>query len=120
MKFISAVIVTAVLAYLLGIWLPWWAIAIAAFITAIAVKQSAGRAFFCGFAGIFLAWGILAWAANSANGGVLAARVATILPLRGSAFMLIFVTALVGALVGGMSAMTGSLLGKKGKHGRTA
>jgi len=120
MKFLSAIVLTVILAYLSGIYLPWWTIAVAAFLAGLAVAQRPGRAFLSGFLGIFLLWGTLAWQANSANEGILAARVAMILPLGGSAIMLIFATALAGALVGGMSAMTGSLLRKKGKHGRTA
>ena len=58
-------------------------------------------------------WALLAELLNGENNGILAARMALVLPLGGSAFMLIFVTAIIGALAGGFGALTGSLLRKK-------
>jgi hypothetical protein len=112
MKFLVSVLITALLAFALGLYLPWWTIAMSAFIVSILILQSPGRSFLSGFLGIFILWALLSWLANTSNDGVLAARVALILPLGGSVFMLIFVTAIVGALVGGFGALTGSLLRK--------
>lgn len=114
MKLVVSVILTALMAFAAGLYLPWWTIAPAAFIVATLIIQSQVRSFLSGFLGIFILWGSLSYLANASNDGILATRVAAIFPLGGSAFLLIFVTATVGALVGGLGALTGSLLRKKG------
>lgn len=110
MKFLVSIILTALLAFIGGLWLPWWSIAIAAFIVSLLVYQSAGKSFIGGFLGLFLLWGVLAWWIDMQNNGILSKKIASVLPLNGNPTMLIFVTALVGALVAGAAAVTGSLL----------
>ncbi len=111
MKFIASVFLTGSLSFIGGLFLPWWSIAIAAFFCAILVPQKKpGIAFLAGFSAIFLLWAGLAWWINSSNNGILAAKIAKVLPLGGSAIALIIVTALIGALVAGLASMTGSFL----------
>jgi hypothetical protein len=112
MKFLSALVLTALLAFAAGLYgaAPWWSFAITSFIVAVAVHQRAFRAFAAGFLGLFLLWGILAIMKDNANEHLLATKVANILPLGGSYWLLIFITALVGGLVAGLSALTGSFL----------
>ena len=52
MKFLTALIITALLSFITGLYLPWWGIAIAAFMVALLVHQQAGMAFLSGFSGI--------------------------------------------------------------------
>ena len=110
MKFIVATVLTAILAFISGLFLPWWGIAIAAILVAVLVHQKAGKAFLSGLLGVFLLWAGLAWWIDMKNNSVLSERIATILPLNGNSILLIGVTALVGGLVGGFAAMTGSFL----------
>lgn len=110
MKFIAAIILTALLAFIGGLRFDWWIIAIAAFLTALLVHQKAGKAFLSGFIGVFLLWGVLAWWIDMKNDGVLSKKIAEVLPLGGSSILLIFVTAVIGALVAGFGAMSGSYL----------
>lgn len=110
MKFIVATVLTALLAFISGLFLPWWGIAIAAVVVAVLVHQKAGKAFLSGLLGIFLLWAGLAWWIDMKNNGILSQRIASILPLNGNSILLIGVTALVGGLVGGFAAMTGSFL----------
>ena len=51
MKFLSAVILTALLAFATGLYgvMPWWSFAITSLIVAMAVHQKAGKAFLSGF-----------------------------------------------------------------------
>ena len=76
MKFFVAVLLTAILAFLGGIYLPWWSLVIAAFIAGVLIHQSAIRAYLAGFLGVFLLWAGLAWWADSANESLLSARIA--------------------------------------------
>ncbi len=110
MKFIVATVLTALLAFISGLFLPWWGIAIAAILVALLVHQKAGKAFLSGLLGVFLLWAGLAWWIDMKNNGILSERIASILPLNGNSILLIGITALVGGLVGGFAAMTGSFL----------
>ncbi|MEI9809166.1 MAG: hypothetical protein WDO16_15620 [Bacteroidota bacterium] len=110
MKFLVAILLTALLAFVAGLWLDWWSIAIAAFIVAMLVHQKAGKAFASGFLGVFILWGALAWWIDMKNEGILSKKIAAVLPMGGSSLALILVTALIGALVAGFGAMSGSYL----------
>ena len=110
MKFVLSIILTSLLAFAGGLWLPWWCIAIAGFISGIMIEQSPGKSFLGGFAGIFLLWSLLCWWIDIQNRGILSHKIAVILPLNGNSFLLILVTAIVGGLVGGLAAATGGLL----------
>jgi hypothetical protein len=110
MKFVTSVFLTALLSFVLALYLPWWAPAIAAFIIAALIFQRPLYAFLSGFLGLFLLWGFFAGIINASNDGILAARVAAIFPLGGSSFLLILVTALIGGLVAGLAALSGRYL----------
>lgn len=115
MKFFSATILTALLAFIGGLYMPWWSLAIAAFLVAVLIHQKAGKAFFAGFSGVFLLWAGLAWWIDIKNDGYLSKKIAQLLPLGGSTVALILVTAFIGALVAGFGAMTGSFLRSTGR-----
>ena len=115
MKFFVAVILTALLAFISGLFLPWWGIAVTSLLVAVLVHQKAGKAFFAGFWGVFLLWAALAWWIDMKNNGLLSKKIASVLPLGGNALLLIVVTGFVGGLVAGMAAMSGSFLRSSGK-----
>lgn len=110
MKLIVAILLTALLAFVGGLYLPWWSLAVAAFLIAVLVHQKAGKAFASGFIGIFLLWGALAWWIDMKNEMILSKRVAELIPLGGNHWLLILLTSFIGALVGGLAAMSGSYL----------
>lgn len=110
MKLFVAILLTALLAFVAGLYLPWWSLAVAAFLAALLIHQKAGRAFISAFLGILLLWAGLAWWIDMKNNGVLSKKIASVLPLGGNAVALIFVTGIVGGLVAGFAAMSGSFL----------
>ncbi|MEO7313341.1 MAG: hypothetical protein ABIX01_23355 [Chitinophagaceae bacterium] len=112
MKFIVTVLLTGLLAFALGGYLDWWSIAIAAFVVAALIPQRPLLAWLSGFLGLFLLWGGLSFLINEKNGGVFAAKVATVLQVGGHAMLLMFITAFVAALVAGFAALSGSYLRK--------
>ncbi|MHA4810248.1 hypothetical protein ACX0G9_19200 [Flavitalea flava] len=114
MKFIVSILLIALLSFVSGLYFPWWGIALAAFIVSAFIPQRPGLAFLAGFLALFLLWGLLAWGIDSGNAGILSKKIARILPLDGSPVLLILVTALVGALVGGGGSLTGSFLKQRG------
>jgi hypothetical protein len=115
MKFLVAVVLTALLAFISGLFLPWWGIAITSLLVAVLVHQQAGKAFLAGLLGVFLLWGGLACWIDSKNDGVLSKKIAAVLPLGGNAILLILVTGMIGGLVAGMAAMSGSFLRSSGR-----
>lgn len=110
MKFLTATLLTLLLAFVSGLYLPWWGIAIVALLVAAIVHQKAGKAFLSGFLGLFLLWGVLAFWIDMKNDHILSQKIAAILPLGGNSILLILVTALVGGLVAGFAALSGSFL----------
>jgi hypothetical protein len=115
MKFLVAIILTALLAFISGLYLPWWGIAITSLLVAVIIHQKAGKAFLSGLLGVFILWAGLAFWIDSKNNGVLSNKIATILPMGGNAILLIIVTGIIGGLVAGMAAMSGSFLRSSGK-----
>ena len=110
MKFFISFIVTALLSFSWSLFFPWWVIAVAAFIVAAVIPQSRVRAFICGFFALFLLWGGQAILIDTKNEHLLSIKVAQILPFAGSYVAVIFATALIGGLIAGMAALTGSFL----------
>ena len=110
MKFIVSIILTALLAYVIGLFtiLPWWCFAISSFVIAITIHQSSFKSFLSGFIGLFLLWISLAFLKDIINSHILATKVAQILPLGGSYIAVMFLTGFVGGLISGLAALTAS------------
>lgn len=109
LKFILKMIFTGAVAFLLQIYLPWWSIALAGFLISFILSSSGVSSFFSGFLGISVYWGVLAFFIDNANDHILSTRVAEIFSLPNST-VLILITAIVGGLIGGFGALTGSQL----------
>ncbi len=112
MKFITATILTVLLAFIAGIlsFSPWWGFVITSFLVAILVHQKGWKAFLSSFLGLFLLWAGLAWWIDMQNNSLLSSKIAAILPLGGNSMLLILVTGFIGGLVSGLAAITGSYL----------
>ena len=87
--------------------LPWYVIAIIAFVVGYLIKQSALSAFAAGFIAIFLLWVAYAAVLSHANNDLLAQKVATLIPLNGNVTLLLLITGTIGGLVSGVAAMSG-------------
>jgi len=117
MKFIIKVILIAGLAYILQLILPFWIIAVVAFIINYTIKTNGWTSFFSGFVGVFLLWFIVASAIESHAGDTLVNKVSEIFSL--SNLLLKIVTATVGALVAGFAGLTARMLFTRGESRRT-
>lgn len=114
MKLILSILLTILLAYAVGIYgnLPWWSFVITNLIVALAIPQKPFISFITGAASIAFLWGGLAFVLDQGNQHILSVKVAHILPLNGSYVMLLLLTSFLGALVGGLSSLTGSFIRK--------
>ena len=112
MKFIVSVLVIALLSLAAGLLLPWWTIAVVAFVVTSLIPQNPLRSFLSGFTALFLLWGALSWFISSNNEHLMASKVALILKM-GNPIIMIVATALIGALVAGFAALAGSFVRRK-------
>ena len=90
--------------------LPWWSLAVVTFLVGFVLTPSGGAAFGAGFGGAGLSWLLpAAWLAYQ-NEGLLAQRVAQLLPLGGSAVAVVLLAGFLAGLVGGLSTLAGAWL----------
>jgi len=99
------------------LFLPWWSIAAAAFLVSLLIPQKPLLSFLTGFIGLFVLWSFLAFWISTKNEDILAHRVSLLLLKTDSPFLLIILSALVGALVGGFAALTAAYLRPAGSAG---
>lgn len=109
MKIIVAAILTILLAFASGIYLPWWSLAIAAFIVYALIPVKPGWAFLSAFLAAFLLWGGMAWVVSTNNDHILAHRISQVVLKKDDPVMLTLITALIGAVVAGFAGLTGRL-----------
>lgn len=110
MKFITSVLLTALLGFAVVLFLGWWTFAITSFIVAMVIPQKAGAAFLSAFLGIFLLWFFQIYLIDSANEHLLSTKVALLFPLDGSYFALMVTTAFLGGLISGFAGLTARFL----------
>lgn len=112
MKFFVSLLLTALLSFAACLYLPWWSIALAAFLVAALVPQKPFRSFLAGFTALFLLWGGLSFFISRANEHILAHKISLLLIKSDSPYLLMLATAFIGALVAGLAALSGSYLRK--------
>jgi hypothetical protein len=107
MKFLIQVLFTIVFCAVLQFFLPWWTLAIGAFVVAFLFDNKSFPAFAAGFLGVILLWLGVAAYISMVTDSILTSKLNQLLPINS-----FVITALVGGLVGGLSALTGSLFRK--------
>jgi hypothetical protein len=107
MRFSIQMLVIIVLGFMLELFLPWWSIAIAAFIGGLFINTR--HNFVAGFLAVGLLWVVKALLIDLSTDSGLADRVARIFMLHNKA-LLLAVTWVISGLVGGFAAMSGGSL----------
>lgn len=110
MKFIVTTLLIALLSLVACIYLPWWSIAVTAFLVAVLIPQRSGIAFLSGFLALFLLWGLMAILINQANNQVLSVKLSQLFLHTSSSFALVSISAFLGGIIAGMGAITASFL----------
>ncbi len=87
--------------------LPWWSVALVAFVVCYWRSASAGTAFWQGFLGIAIVWLVYALVVHSQSGGIMTSRMSQLLFKTSAPVGLILLTTAVGGLVGGLAALSG-------------
>ena len=112
MKFLVSVLLTALLGFSLGLYFPWWTVALSGFAVHYFLFQKPLISFASGFLGIFILWGLITMMRSIANDHILAHRISLMILKKDNPNLLIALSALIGGLAGGMGALCGSLLRK--------
>lgn len=113
MRFSVSMLLVALFSFIAGKYLPWWSIAVVAFVVALCIPQSLGKSFLSAFAGIFLLWAVLAWWIDFKNDHLLSGKIAQLFGLGEGSVALVLITALVGAVVAGFASLSASSLRDK-------
>lgn len=103
-------LVILILSFAGGYFLPWWIVAIVAFLAALVWGRRPGKSFWSGFGAVFTVWAVLALFKSIPNDNILASRVVQLFPIPHHWIWLLAVTSLIGGLVGGMAALSGVLI----------
>lgn len=109
MRFTVQILVIVILGFFLELFLPWWSVAIAAFVGGVLVNTRMN--FLGGFFAIGILWLVKALITDLSTDSDLTKRVAMIFMLH-SKTLLVLITLLLGGLVGGFATMSGGALRK--------
>lgn len=111
MKFMLSLLLIAVLSLIATWYLPWWSLAVVAFLVCCFVQQSSGRSFLVAFLAVFLLWLCFGLWKDNGNAHLLATRMAGVFGLPHYSLYLV-VAALIGGLAAGFAGWAGSLTRK--------
>ncbi|WP_375582936.1 hypothetical protein [Cyclobacterium xiamenense] len=111
MRVLVQFLLSGSIAYFLGGTLPYWFIMMVIAGLAVWMRGPTSQAFIAGALGVGLVWLLVPLLTWSASGSDLPDQVAKIMGLPNGT-VLVGITAVMGFLIGGTSALTGNLLGK--------
>lgn len=104
LNFISTILIALVF----SLFLPWWSVMLAAFITGLLINLKKMAVFFIPFIAIGLFWAVYAFILGSSNDFIMAKKIAVLFPLGGNPYVLILVTGLIGGLAAGVAGILGN------------
>lgn len=106
MTFIIKLVLIAVFCFLAQLFLPWWIVVVISFIVCAIIPGRGLNSFLSGFLGVGLLWLIYALIIDIQTDSILTAKVAGLFQL-GKGAALVAVSGLVGAVSGGLGALSG-------------
>ena len=116
------VLIVIALSFILTLFLPWYGVAIAAFITGLVLSNKPGNNFLAGFFGVGLFWLGYALFLDIRNEHVLSTKIALLfsdnLGVDITSGVLVMVTTFLGALIGGLSCMAAAMIMDDGSRMR--
>jgi hypothetical protein len=105
MKFAIQIIATMSVCFILQTFFPWWTMAIGSLAIAYATGNKGYMSFAAGFIAAGTLWAVMAFYIDYNTQSILTEKVNRLLPLNS-----FLITTLIGGLVGGFSALTGTLI----------
>lgn len=108
MKYLIFLVISFFLSLLFTYIGPWWLIIIAPLALGFFLKLPRMHAFLMGGSSIILFWAVLFVIRVNVTGTAILERIAYLLPVNGSKGGLIFLTLLIGGLLGGLASLNGA------------
>jgi hypothetical protein len=108
-RFIIGLIVSALLVYFLGGFVPYWGLMAAFFITSFIIGGNIGGAFLSHGLGVSIAWLYLIWSIMQTTASLLPEKIAVLMMVN-DPLLLVIANVTLGFFIGGFSGMTGSAL----------
>jgi hypothetical protein len=102
---LAIVIGSVLISFVIG---SWWSFVPVCIVVGAVIGSPAGQSYAYGLAAMTLLWSTYAMIINSANGGVLTSKIGELLGGAVSGTQLIYVTGLLGGIVGGFATMLGA------------
>jgi hypothetical protein len=116
------VLIVLALSFILTLFLPWYGVAIAAFVTGLVLSNKPGNNFLAGFFGVGLFWLGYALFLDIRNDHVLSTKIALLfsdnLGVDITSGVLMMVTTFLGALIGGLACMSAAMIMDDGSRMR--
>lgn len=109
MNFLKQLFFTLALCFILQYFLPWWTLALGAFVGGYVFGNNGWVSFLSGLLAVGLLWFSMAFFIDMQTQSVLTEKVARIFPTKTPA-LLFLLTAIIGGLPAGFAALTGSLV----------
>lgn len=110
MKAFIVFLIIGILSYIVGIFYPWWSIAVVAFVVTLIVPQKPFIAFLTAFLAVFVFWFSMAFFIDLSNDHIMGNRIAVLFLHTPSSIIMAVISGVIGGLVAGLAAMTASFL----------
>jgi hypothetical protein len=111
MKFIFQILINAAFVFAFQYFLPWWTLAIPTFFLGfVGLKRKPFPVFLIGFLSVFLLWFCMIYFISIQNHFILAHRISKLFFQFDNVWILMIANAIIGAIVGGISALSGRYL----------
>lgn len=107
-KFIMEFGLIAILGYIITLYFPWWSVVAVTFVVGFATNNTVLLSFSAGFAAMSGLWGGYANSLDSYNQLQLSGQLTELFMLQSNT-QLLYATTLIGGVLGGMGAITGTL-----------
>ena len=101
---------TILLAFVFSIFMPWWSIMLASFITSLLISLEKIMVFLIPFFAIFFYWVVYCYFLSSSNDFILATKISKLIGIGSSPYLLIILSATIGGISSGTSAIFGNQL----------
>lgn len=118
-KLITSIVLTALITFTIGLFeIPWYSFTLGIFIIFTAIPQKPNTSFLVGFLTVLVLSAIITLKTDFKNEHLLSKKVSEIFMLKDKFWLLHIITAFIFGLLGGLSALTGSLFRKTFKKKR--
>ena len=97
--------VTILFAFIFSIFMPWWSVMIASFISSLLISLEKIMVFLIPFFAVFFYWTVYCYLLSSSNDFILAKKISELMSLWGNPYILIIISGMIGGFLSAASAI---------------